>query len=79
MRKILFILTTISAIILGIYIYIYIGATFDLYDLHAPPQILIGLVLLLGGISQLIGGPKPHLSFLFLFFGLFIIILYFLL
>lgn len=77
MRKILFILTTISAIILGIYIYI--GATFDLYDLHAPPQILIGLVLLLGGISQLIGGPKPHLSFLFLFFGLFIIILYFLL
>lgn len=77
MRKIFFIFTTTLAIILGIYIYI--GATFDLYHLHAPVQILIGLVLLLGGISQLIGGPKPHLSFLFLFFGLIIIIFYFIL
>ena len=77
MRKIFFISTTTLAIILGVYIYI--GATFDLYSLHAPAQILIGLVLLLGGISQLIGGPKPHLSFLFLFFGLSIIILYFVL
>lgn len=77
MRKIFFFCSTTLAIILGVYIYI--GATFDLYSLHAPAQILIGLVLLLGGISQLIGGPKPHLSFLFLFFGLIIIILHFVL
>ncbi|GGI33922.1 Uncharacterised protein [Staphylococcus chromogenes] len=47
MRKIFFFCSITLAIILGVYIYI--GATFDLYSLHAPAQILIGLVLLLGG------------------------------
>ncbi|PTE75655.1 hypothetical protein BUY89_13595 [Staphylococcus equorum] len=75
MQKFFFILTTILTSILGIYIYV--GATFDLYNLQYPSQILIGVFLLLGGISQLIGGPKPHLSILFIFFGVFIIFLYF--
>ncbi|WP_432718007.1 hypothetical protein [Staphylococcus equorum] len=75
MQKFFFILTTILASILGIYIYV--GAVFDLYNIQYLSQILIGVFLLLGGISQLIGGPKPHLSVFFIFSGVFIIFLYF--
>lgn len=39
MRKIFFILTTISTIILGVYVYL--GTALGLYNLHTPPQILV--------------------------------------
>ncbi len=73
MKKYLFVITTILAIILGLYIYI--GATFNIYSLQLSPQILIGIFLILAGIVQLLGAPKPYLAYLFIIAGISLLIL----
>lgn len=73
MKKYLFIITVILAIILGLYIYI--GPTFNIYSLHLSPQILIGIFLIFAGIVQLLGGPKPYLAYLFILVGTVLLIL----
>ncbi|MFL1422786.1 hypothetical protein [Staphylococcus ureilyticus] len=73
MKKYLFIIIVILAIILGLYIYI--GAAFNIYSLHFSPQILIGIFLICAGIVQLLGGPKPYLAYLFILVGTVLLIL----
>lgn len=74
MKTRLFFIFIILSILLGLYIYI--GATFELYKLVLHPQILIGIFLIMASFTQLFGRLKPHLAYLFIVSGILLIILY---
>ncbi len=73
MKRYLLLITMFFSVILGLYIYI--GATFNLYSLHLAPQTLIGIFLILAGVVQLLGGPKPYSAYLFIIVGIVLLIL----
>ncbi|WP_436855202.1 hypothetical protein [Staphylococcus caeli] len=74
MKKQLFLVFLMLSIFLGLYIYI--GATFELYRLVLHPQILVGIFLIMVGFAQLLRGIKKYLAYLFLVTGILLIILY---